>query len=59
MGVVVRQYIDLLILFIPIYCSFLQQHPYFWLFLHVTCTSNDIIVQLWLCFNDSSGCALV
>ena len=29
------------------------------LFLHVTCTSNDIIVQLWLCFNDSSGCALV
>ena len=30
-----------------------------WLFLHVTCTSNDIIVQLWLCFNDSSGCALV
>ena len=24
------------------------------LFLHVTC-----IVQLWLCFNDSSGCALV
>ena len=23
------------------------------LFLHVTCTSNDIIVQLWLCFNDS------
>ena len=33
MGVVVRRYIDFLILFIPtplVYiCSFLQQHPYF------------------------------
>ena len=32
-GVVVRRYIDFLILLIPIYssciCSFLQQHPYF------------------------------
>ena len=33
MGVVVRRYIDVLIILIPIYssciCSFLQQHPYF------------------------------
>ena len=33
LGVVVRRYIDFLILLIPIYssciCSFLQQHPYF------------------------------
>ena len=33
MGVVVRRYIDFIILLIPIYssciCSFLQQHPYF------------------------------
>ena len=32
-GVVVRRYIDFLILLMPIYssciCSFLQQHPYF------------------------------
>ena len=37
LGVVVRRYIDFLILLIPIYssciCSFLQQHPYFFLFL--------------------------
>ena len=33
LGVVVRRYIDFLILLMPIYssciCSFLQQHPYF------------------------------
>ena len=36
LGVVVRRYIDFLILLIPtplVYiCSFLQQHPYFFLF---------------------------
>ena len=26
------------------------------LFLHVTCTSNDIIVQLWLCDDEQSSC---
>ena len=40
LGVVVRRYIDFLILLIPIYssciCSFLQQHPYF-LFIFLKC----------------------
>ena len=47
-GVVVRMYIDVLKLLIPIYilllyCSFLQQHPYF-LFIFKCFTFFNIIV---------------
>ena len=53
LGVVVRRYIDFLLLLIPIYssciCSFLQQHPYF-LFIFVNVFRSCLYI---------SGCTYV
>ena len=53
LGVVVRRYIDFLILLIPTplvrICSFLQQHPYFFILLNVFRSCSSTFCNYILC----------
>ena len=59
MGVVVRRYIDFLILLIPIYssciCSFLQQYPYF---LFIFLCFSFLVYIIYTRFSTSGGYVL-